>query len=274
MPDKVSECIVIVLDISRSMYRSDYSPNRLGACKTAILGFIQSQRKHDQSSSFGLITFNENADVIYDVTANADYGQFETAFEDIRCLGGSALGEGIGKAIKLLIEDIRKAGAKVPRVLIFSDGKYSQSKVNPLKMAQLAQQLGIKIDAFRLGEVEHFNVMKRLSELTEGKYIYSNDAVSLLNSAKDLGESNVEAHGAAYQKSKSYNMVLKQIAVPLMTEAEMNQGSESQKDLISQIRGTKTFQKCCVCFSENDPTTKSNFSISGRFCPNCGMQYI
>lgn len=269
MPDKVSENLMFVLDTSRSMYRTDYSANRLEACKSGILSLIAARMKHDQSTSFGLITFSESADVIFDVTENAKHEEFQESLKDIKCGGISSLGEGIGKAIKLLIEDIRRAGAKVPRILVFSDGKFTQSKVDPMKMAQLSQQLGIKIDCFRLGEVEHFNVMKRLSEITEGKYFYSNDSSTLLKTAVDVGESNVDAHGAAYQKGKNYTNVLKQIAAPLMTESEMNQGDENQKDLIAKLRGTKTFSKCSVCFSDTDPITKTAFNISGRYCPNC-----
>ena len=90
-------------------------------------------------------------------------------------------------------------------------------------MANLAQQLGMHIDTFRLGEVEHFNIMKRLSDITEGKYSYSNDSSTILKEATDMGESNIQAHGAAYQKGKGFTQVLKKIAAPLLTEAEMDQ---------------------------------------------------
>ena len=138
-----------------------------------------------------------------------------------------------------------------------------------MKRAGLAQQMGMHIDGFRLGEVEHFNVLKRIADLTEGKYSYSNDTQSLLKSAQDLGESNIQAHGAAYQKGKGMQNVLKKIAAPLLTEAEMSKGSEGQQDLIARLGGTKSFQKCSVCFMADDPISKTSFSISGRYCPNC-----
>jgi uncharacterized protein YegL len=275
MPDMVSESIVIVLDTSRSMYRSDYSPNRLEACKAGILAFVEARFNNDVemggSSSMAFVTFNDSAQTVYDFPDDPRYEQFAEALETITCGGSSSMGEGIGKAIKLLIEDIRRAGARVPRILIFSDGKYSSSRVDPLKMANLSSQLGMLVDTFRLGEVEHFNVMKRLSDITEGKYSYSNDSAVMVEAAKAFGESNIQAHGSNYQKGKGFNKILKKIAAPLMNEAEMSKGSTDQKDLISRIRGTKSFQKCSICFMSDDPISKTNFGVSGRYCANCAQ---
>jgi len=271
MPDKVSESIVIVLDNSRSMHRADYTPSRLTACKNAILRLMQARHKHDQSSCFGLVTFSNSADTILEVSAAPDYAAMEEALKEVKPVGNSALGDGIGKAIKVLIEDIRISGARVPRIVVFSDGKHNNSQVEPAKMAQLAQQLGMKIDTFRIGEVEHINILKRLSELTGGKYIYSSDSNQLLTAAEDYGESNIEAHGAAYQKGKGMGGVLKKIAAPLLTEEEMFKGSQTQQDVIAKLRGTKSYQKCTICFTEKDPMTGTAFSIAGRYCPNCGQ---
>ena len=277
MPDMVSDSIIIILDTSRSMYRSDYSPNRLEACKIGILKFIEARMGNDAelggSTAYGLVIFNSTARTIYSIADMASYDQFAQALNspEVRCGGKSSMGEGIGKAIKLLIEDIRSAGARVPRILLFSDGKFTQSKVDPMKMANLAAQMGMHIDTFRLGEVEHFNVMKRISDITDGKYIYSNDSAAMLASAEDVGISNVEAHGAAYQKGKGFTKVLKKIASPLLSDAEMSKGSTDQKDLISQLRGKKSFQKCTICFMSDDPISKVTFNISGRYCPNCGQ---
>jgi uncharacterized protein YegL len=271
MPDKVSESLVIILDVSRSMYRTDYAPNRLEACKTAIMRLMQARVKHDTSSCFGLVTVHDSADTLIDLKDAPDLTQMQENFREIKPHGNSAIGDGIGKAIKVLIEDIRISGARVPRMVLFSDGKVTKSQVDPMKMAQLAQQLSMKIDTFRIGEVEHINVMKRLSELTGGKYNYSSDASQLLNAAQDYGESNIEAHGAAYQKGKGDNRILKKIGAPLLTEEEMNAGSSSQQDLIAKLRGTKAYQKCTICFSDKDPITKGPFSLTGRYCPNCSQ---
>ncbi len=274
MPDAVSEAIALVIDTSRSMFRRDYQPNRLGACKNALLKFVESRFENDESvggsTAFALIVFDSRARTIIDFPDGARYEQIKEALEkEVSCGGKSALGDGIGKAIKLLIEDIRSAGARIPRLLIFSDGKFTKSKVDPLKMANLAKQLQMHIDTFRIGEVEHFNVMKRLSDITNGKYTYSNNSQNFLESAEEMGYSNIEAHGAAYVK-KGFTAIHKKIAAPLLSESQMSKGTNDQQDLIAQLRGTKSYKQCSVCFMSDDPMSKTSFNISGRYCPNCG----
>jgi hypothetical protein len=145
------------------------------------------------------------------------------------------------------------------------------SKIDPLKMAALAQQLGIRIDTFRIGEVEHLNIMKRISEITNGKYNYATDTPSLLKIAESFGDNRVETPLIAYQRGRGISKVLKKIAVPMFSEEEMNKGDDTQQDQIARLRGTKAYQKCAICFSDKDPMTKGAFNISGRYCPNCGQ---
>ena len=267
MPETQVENIVFILDASRSMYRRDYNPNRLEASKEAILAFIRARRAEDTKSSFSLVVFGKEIKEVIKLTDYSDEEMFRANFEDLKPAGNSKISDAIGIAIKIHIEDIRIVGAKVPKILLISDGKLSDSKVTPTKMAQIACGLEIKIDTIRLGEVEHFNIMKRVSELTEGRYFYCNDAPSVLLSGREMGESN---KGKKYQKSKNLSAILEKIAVPLKTISELNQDSV---DVVARIRGTVSFKKCGICFAEEDPITKAPFSIAGRYCPNCGKGY-
>ncbi|WP_371802256.1 VWA domain-containing protein [Candidatus Lokiarchaeum ossiferum] len=265
-----------MLDASRSMFRTDYSPNRLEACKSAILHFIQSRMTHDSvvgsSSAYSVVVISDAAKKVFDFTDSASYDQIASYFADLTCHGRSALGEGVGMAIKILIEDIRTNGARSPKIIIFSDGKYTNSKVDPIKMANLSQQLGIKMDTIRVGDVEHFSILKQLADTTGGKYSYANNAAIILNYVAELATSNMELPSSTPRKSKEKvsAKVLKKIAAPLLDENEMNRGTEDQKGLIERLRGTKSYERCSICFQPNDPYSKTSFSISGRFCPNCG----
>ena len=49
----------------------------------------------------------------------------------------------------------------------------------------------------------------------------------------------------------------------------MQKGSKDQKELIAQLRGTKSYSQCSICFMSDDPISKVGFNISGRYCPNC-----
>ncbi len=277
MPDMVSESVVIVLDCSRSMYRSDYSPNRLEACKQGILNFISSRIENEEAmggnTAYSLVLIKDKPQMIFDLNNGAKFNEFLKVLNEIKCGGINTLGEGLGMAIKILIEDIRTNGARIPRILLFSDGKYKTRQIDPMKMAMLAQQLTIHMDTIRVGDVEHSNIMKRLSENTEGKYYYVNNIQGILTTTKDLAQSNFEAPGSSYQKGKIKipNAVLKKIAKPLLTESEMDKGSNDQQEVLARLRGTKQYDKCSICFQSNDPISRTGFRISGRFCPNCAM---
>jgi uncharacterized protein YegL len=267
MPETQVENIVFILDASRSMYRRDYNPNRLEAAKEAILSFIRARRAEDAKSSFSLVIFGKEIKEIIKLSDYSDEDVFRSYFEEITPAGNSKISDAIGIAIKIHIEDIRVVGAKVPKIILISDGKLTNSKVTPTKMAQIANGLEIRIDTIRLGEVEHFNIMKRISELSDGRYFYCNDAANVSLSGRELGESN---KGKKYQKSKNFTTILEKIAVPLKTISELNQEAE---DVVARIRGTASFKKCGICFAEEDPITKAPFSIAGRYCPNCGKGY-
>ncbi|MCF2138800.1 MAG: VWA domain-containing protein [Candidatus Lokiarchaeota archaeon] len=276
MPETISEAIVFVLDASRSMFRSDYSPNRLDACKLGIIEFIQARLLNDSensgASAFGLVVVKSQAKKIFDFTDLAKLDEFSNYLPDLVCGGKSALGEGLGMAIKILIEDIRTNGARVPRIFIFSDGAYTPSKIDPLKMASLANQLGMKINAVQLGEVQAYSILKQITEKANGQFLHAKNTENIIRFVQNIAQSNFLPPGSSADASKSRipQPILKKIASPLLTETQMTKGSKDQQDLIARLRGTKSYEKCSICFQTNDPISKTDFSISGAYCPNCG----
>ncbi|MHA1672052.1 MAG: VWA domain-containing protein [Promethearchaeota archaeon] len=276
MPDMISEAIIFLLDASRSMFRTDYSPNRLNASKQAILDFIEARTNNDKdhgaSSAFGLVVIRSTAEKVFDMADGANYGEFEEYFANLACGGTSALGDGLGLAIKILIEDIRTNGARIPRILMISDGTNTPTKIDPNKMGSLAKQLGMKIDCMLLGEMQAYNILRQVSETTNGKFTHTNNLDAMRRFSHDLAVSNFLPPGSKSDGSKSRipQAIQKKIAKTLLSEAEMSKGSQDQKDLISRLRGTKSYEKCSICFQANDPFSKSDFSISGGMCPNCG----
>ncbi|MHA1777819.1 MAG: VWA domain-containing protein [Promethearchaeota archaeon] len=276
MPDTIPEAIMFVLDASRSMFRSDYSPNRLGACEIGIVEFVQTRFLSDQenagSSAFGLVVVRSKSEKIFDFTDGAEVPEFSEFLGNLACGGKSSLGEGLGHAIKILIEDIRTNGARVPLIILFSDGNNTPSKIEPLKMAALANQLGIKIHTVHLGDIQPTNLLKQIAEKTNGQYQHAKNTEAIIRFIQNLAQNNFLPPGSSVKKNKSRipQPILKKIAAPLLTEAEMTKGSEDQKNLIARLRGTKSYEKCSICFQSNDPISKTEFNISGAYCPNCG----
>ena len=160
------------------MFRTDSSPNRFGAAREGILNFVQLRANQDielgGNCAYSLIVVKNTAKKLIDFADGAKYDQIEEILSQITCSGKSALGEGVALGVKLIIEDLRTNGARVPRIIVCSDGKYTPSKVALLKMAVLSQQLGIKIDTLHVGEADPFNVMNKMASQTGGNYYYLN----------------------------------------------------------------------------------------------------
>lgn len=268
MSERRSENIVICIDTSRSMFRTDYKPNRFTCSINAVKILIKERFSLDSSSAFSIITFSDNAEKLVDFT------NFETElYEPLGSLslgGKSALGDGLALSIKVLIEELRKIMAKAPRILIVSDGNYTQTVIDPVKMARLAQGLGIKIDSFRIGEISQLNILKRLSDLTGGNYYYSNSPDSLLDSARRLADDNFKVASLKSEKLIDKPEFLRKIAANLLRVQDL---TKSQELKIKQLRGEADYKKCTICFSENNPYTKGSFFLTGRYCPNCQTPY-
>jgi len=66
--ERLSENIVICIDTSRSMFRTDYAPNRLHACTNALKKLINDRISEDEASSFAIINFSDKAEKIIDFT--------------------------------------------------------------------------------------------------------------------------------------------------------------------------------------------------------------
>ena len=263
---RVPENIVVCLDTSRSMYRKDFTPNRLFSCITAIKELINKRFDVDSLSSFAIIRFSDTAEKVLDFTSSSDITHLNDALNSLTCGGYSALGEGLALAIKTVIAELRKIGAKPPRILLISDGKIMNSAIDPLKMAGLAQGLNIKIDTFLVGDIGQKNILKMLSDKTGGRYFYTNDSESLTRSALEIADDNYKRYGEKKDTISENPAFLRKIAADLLRVQDLTIDQEQQA---KQIRGEGDYKKCSICFSDINPYTKGTFYVTGRYCPNC-----
>lgn len=250
------------------MFRSDYKPNRFTVSIDAIKKMISERLALDAKSSFSIVKFSNKPKNLQSFT-NIKEDLYEV-LDSLKMSGRSAIGEAIGLSIKIIIGELRKLAAKTPRILLVTDGNFSQMSVDPIKMARLAQGLKIKIDSFRLGELSSSNILKRISDITQGNYYYSNDPESLYRSAHDLAISNVKTYGESSQSPIENPAFLRKIAADLLRVQDL---TKDQEQRLLQIRGLADYKKCSICFSDTNPYTKSSFYVSGRYCPNCQTPY-
>jgi len=250
------------------MYRADYKPNRLKSSVEAIKKLIRERFSEDTSTAFAVVNFSDKPKKIVDFTNNQS--EIFKALDSLEVSGKSAMGEALGLSIKLIISELRKIEAKIPRILVVSDGNYTLMSIDPLKMARLAQGLNVKIDSFRLGELSPLNTLKRMSDLTGGNYYYNNDDQSLLQAAHDLAISNIKTYGDGASLLIENPAFLRKIAADLLRVHDL---TKDQEQRLLQIRGLADYKKCSICFSDENPYTRSSFYVSGRYCPNCQTPY-
>lgn len=263
---RVPENIVVCLDTSRSMFKKDFPPNRLTCCTNAIKTLISKRFNLDSLSTFAIVKFSDKAEKIIDFTTSTYIDNLNKALDSLVCSGYSALGDGLALGIKTVIAEMRKIGAKPPRILLVSDGKIMKTIVDPLKMARLAQGLNIKIDTFLVGEIGQVNMLKKLSDITKGRYFYNSDSESLIRSAQEIADDNYKRYGSSKEVISENPAFLRKIAADLLRVQDL---TKDQKQRAKQIRGEVDFKKCSICFSDKNPYTKGSFYVTGRYCPNC-----
>jgi uncharacterized protein YegL len=248
------------------MFKKDLSPNRLSCCISAINKLIKERFNLDSLSAFAIIKYSSKAKKIINFTTSSFENKLIETLNSLKCEGYSAMGDALALSIKTLIAELRKVGAKTPRIVLISDGNYMKSAVDPIKMARLAEGLNIRIDTFGVGNTRKDNILKKISDITGGRHFYNNDLESLLHSAEELAEDNYKTFGSVKETPVENPAFLRKIAAPLLRVQDL---TKDQEQRAKQIRGEVDFKKCSICFSDQNPYTKGSFYVTGRYCPNC-----
>ena len=117
MPDLKIEDTVMLLDASRSMLRKDFKPSRLRVQLEAAKNFIKSKLSIDMKDRISVITFGNTTKKLIDFAFEED--KLIESLRKIQISGQGFLHEGIAFALQILVEEMRKIGGKIPRILTF-----------------------------------------------------------------------------------------------------------------------------------------------------------
>ena len=231
----------------------------------ALKRLAELRLEQDPNSAFAIIKFSDTIEKILDFTGSVD--SIHASLSSIRFGGNSALGDALGLSIKVIIAELRKVSAKVPKILLVSDGIYTPTEADPLKMAQLAQGLSIKIDTFSLGDAGSTSILRKISDATGGRFYYTNSPDSLLDSARSLAGDNIKSFDTPSTEAILKNPAfLRKIAADTLRVQDL---TKDQEQRLQQLRGNVDYKKCSICFSDTDPDTGGTFFLTGRYCPNC-----
>ncbi len=145
--------LMLAVDLSGSMREEDFvldkrRVNRLKATKAVAGEFIQRRR----GDRLGLVLFGEHAYLQTPLTFDRDTVRTLLEESAIGLAGGeaTAIGDAIGLAVKKLVDSPQPDHVLV----LLTDGVNNAGEVQPLKAAELASQMGLKIYTIGVGADE------------------------------------------------------------------------------------------------------------------------
>ncbi|MCB8983368.1 MAG: VWA domain-containing protein [Ardenticatenaceae bacterium] len=200
--------VILAFDVSNSMLADDLEPSRIEAAKAAARTFVENQPSTIQ---IGVVAFG-NGGLIVQQPTNVQ-GDVLTAVDRLSPQGGTSLGQGIFTALNAIagepiaIDEAALTAGELPEdrppididdyssavIILLTDGE-NQSAPDPLTVAQLAAEAGVRIYPVGIGsaegavlEIDGFNILTQLNEpalrqiasLTNGTYYQAADEAAL-----------------------------------------------------------------------------------------------
>ncbi len=216
--------LMLAVDLSGSMDQKDFElagrrVDRLTATKAVASDFI-ARREGDR---IGLILFGERAYLQVPLTLDRDTVKILLLEAEIGLAGEkTAIGDAITLAVRRVHEQKEDVGEQV--LVLLTDGANTAGEVQPLKAAELAQQVGLRIYTIGIG-AETMDVsslvggrrainpsadldeatLTQIAQLTGGRYFRATDTASLQDIYKLVDELEpVEEPESGFRPVKSY----------------------------------------------------------------------
>jgi Ca-activated chloride channel family protein len=138
--------IMLLTDVSGSMLATDVKPNRLVAARRAAKRFIDRVPKQ---VNVGVEAFNQTPQVLANPTT--DRNVLELALGRLSSSGGTATGEAIQTATRVLRQAPSLSGKKPPSAIVLLSDGASTKGVDPVAAAQAAAKVKIPVYTVTLG---------------------------------------------------------------------------------------------------------------------------
>ncbi|MDH5239933.1 MAG: VWA domain-containing protein [Gammaproteobacteria bacterium] len=246
--------LMLAVDLSGSMDQKDFElgglrVDRLTATKAVATDFIE-RREGDR---IGLILFGELAYLQVPLTLDRKTVN-ALLLEAFIGLAGekTAIGDAITLAVRRVHEQKQEAGEQV--LVLLTDGANTAGEVDPIKAAELARQVGLRIYTIGIGaeqmEVASLiggrrpinpsadldeDTLTEIASLTGGRYFRATDTASLQDIYKLVDELEpVEEPESGFRPVKSYYFVPLGMAVALVILLSLT--SLLQRLLLNRIR--------------------------------------
>ncbi len=229
--------LMLAVDLSGSMDQKDFElgglrVDRLTATKAVASDFI-ARREGDR---IGLILFGERAYLQVPLTLDRETVNVLLMEAFIGLAGEkTAIGDAITLAVRRIHEQKKDEGDQV--LVLLTDGANTAGEVQPIKAAELARQVGLRIYTIGIGaeqlEVSSLiggrrrinpsadldeDTLTQIAQLTGGRYFRATDTASLQDIYKLVDELEpVEEPESGFRPVKSYYFYPLGLAVVLVT---------------------------------------------------------
>jgi Ca-activated chloride channel family protein len=138
--------IMLATDVSGSMLATDVAPTRLVAARRAAQRFVD---RVPRQVNVGVMAFNQSPQVLQSPTRDRDELAF--ALGRLKSSGGTATGEAIQTAVRVLRAAPAHNGRKPPSAIVLLSDGASTKGVSPTDAALAARRLGIPVYTVALG---------------------------------------------------------------------------------------------------------------------------
>jgi len=159
--------ILLMTDVSGSMQAQDVRPSRLIAARRAATTFVDGVPKQ---VNVGVMAFNQTATVLQSPTT--DRVAVKAALQRLKSSGGTATGDAVHSAVRILTATPGAAGKPPPAaIVLLSDGKSTSGTTTPLAAAQEAGRRHIPIYTVALGTASGTITVPRTGGGTETRQV-------------------------------------------------------------------------------------------------------
>lgn len=139
--------VVLLVDVSRSMYADDVPPNRIELAKRKLKDIIDQFSKHGETHRFGITVFAGDAYTVCPITS--DQGVIKQFIDVISPELVTGLGSNLGAGIALAVSRFDRQHPGSHRVILFTDGEHSDSDMSKA-LAELTDRR-VRLDILGIG---------------------------------------------------------------------------------------------------------------------------
>jgi Ca-activated chloride channel family protein len=162
-------CVVLVLDVSGSMYEEDgVGLNRLQRIQNAALAATCKLKPQD---TLAVVAFAHDAQVVLPCTQLTDRAVVEDVIGRIDTFAVDPGGTAMDKGLALGMQEVEKGSGSIRHLVVLTDGETSGAEICR-QLAKQAAEKKIRWTMMGVGTEWNASLMKDLAGLTNGRWCY------------------------------------------------------------------------------------------------------